>query len=116
MIYGDGSTSMDFIYVSDIAKANVAALLADVTDSAFNVGYNRETSLKELLKLLLEANNSTLEPKHMPENTINPVSRRLADTSKALNLLNFKAEVSLEDGLKKLSAWYFEKQKTKTTV
>jgi UDP-glucose 4-epimerase len=116
LIYGDGSTSMDFVYVSDIAKANVAALLANVTDSAFNVGYNRETSLKELLELVLKANNSVLEPKHMPENTVNPVSRRLADTSKALNLLNFKAEVSLEDGLKKLSTWYFEKQKAKTTV
>ena len=116
LIYGDGSTSMDFVYVSDIAKANVAALMSDITDNAFNVGYNRETSLKELLDLVLKANNSKLEPKHMPENSVNPVSRRLADTSKALNLLNFKAEVSLEDGLKKLSAWYFEKQKTKTTV
>jgi UDP-glucose 4-epimerase len=116
LIYGDGSTSMDFVYVSDIAQANVAALMSDITDNAFNVGYNRETSLKELLDLVLKANNSKLEPKHMPENSVNPVSRRLADTSKALNLLNFKAEVSLEDGLKKLSAWYFEKQKTKTTV
>ena len=114
-IYGDGSTSMDFVYVSDIAKANVAALLADVTDNAFNVGFNRETSLKELLELLLKANNSNLEPKHMAENSVNPVSRRLADTSKAEKLLGFKASVSLEEGLKKLSAWYFEKQKSNKT-
>lgn len=110
LIYGDGSTSMDFVYVEDVARANVAALLADATDEAFNVGNCRETSLKELLEALLEANNSDLKPAFMPDNTINPVSRRLADTSKAKKMLNFTAQVPLEEGLKKLSAWYFEKQ------
>ncbi|MGB3946824.1 MAG: NAD-dependent epimerase/dehydratase family protein [Bacteroidia bacterium] len=110
LIYGDGSTSMDFVYVRDVAKANVAALLADVTDQAFNVGNKRETSLKELLVLLLNANNSTLQPEHREENTINPVSRRLAEIEKAEKLLAFKPTVTLEEGLKLLSAWYFEKQ------
>jgi UDP-glucose 4-epimerase len=115
-IYGDGSTSMDFVYVSDIAKANVAALLSDATDKAFNVGFNRETSLSELLKLLLQVNNSSLTPRHMPENTVNPVSRRLADTSRATQLLGFTAHVSLEEGLKRMSTWYFEKQQEKKAI
>ncbi len=110
LIYGDGSTSMDFVYVEDVAKANVAALLGDVTDQAFNVGNGRETTLKQLLEALLEANNSTFQPQFVADNTINPVSRRLADVSKAAELLNFKASVSLEEGLKKLSEWYFSKQ------
>ncbi len=38
LIYGDGSTTMDFVYVRDIAKANIAALQADVTDQSFNIG------------------------------------------------------------------------------
>jgi UDP-glucose 4-epimerase len=109
-IYGDGSTSMDFVYVEDVARANVAALIADVSDEAFNVGNCRETSLKQLLETLLSANESDLKPEFVPDNTINPVSRRLADTSKAKKLLNFEAEISLEEGLKKLSSWYFEKQ------
>jgi UDP-glucose 4-epimerase len=111
LIYGDGSTSMDFVYVRDVAKANVLALLADVTDEAFNVGNQRETSLKELLEALLQANNSTLEPQFMPDNTVNPVSRRLADISKATRLLGYEPTISLEEGLKLLSDWYFEKQK-----
>ena len=110
LIYGDGSTTMDFVYVEDIARANVAALLSDATDEAFNVGNSRETSLKQLLEALLEANNSSLKPEFVADNTINPVSRRLADVSKAADLLNFKALVSLEEGLKKLSDWYFKKQ------
>ncbi|PRY06772.1 UDP-glucose 4-epimerase [Pontibacter ummariensis] len=111
LIYGDGSTSMDFVYVKDVAKANVAALLADVSDQAFNVGNCKETSLKQLLESLLEANNSTLEPEYREENTVNPVSRRLAANSKAQELLNFVPTVSLKQGLKELSEWYFEKKK-----
>lgn len=111
LIYGDGSTSMDFVYVRDIARANVLALLSEVTDEAFNVGCQRETSLKQLLEILLEVNNSKLEPAFMPENTVNPVSRRLADISKIQKVLGYEPSVSLEEGLKLLSDWYFEKQK-----
>lgn len=112
LIYGDGSTTMDFVYVRDIAKANVAALEADVTDEAFNIGNCEETSLKQLLDVLLKVNDSTLEPEFREENSINPVSRRLADISKAKELLSFTPTVSLEQGMKELSAWYFEKLKT----
>ena len=110
LIYGDGSTSMDFVYVQDVASANVAALLSDVTDEAFNIGNKRETSLKELLILLLEANNSNLTPEFRADNTINPVSKRIAEIEKAQKLLQFKPAISLEAGLKLLSKWYFEKQ------
>ncbi len=114
LIYGDGSTTMDFVYVKDIAKSNVAALQADVTDEAFNIGNCEETSLAMLLDVFLKVNKSTLVPEHREENSINPVSRRLADISKAKKLLNFVPTVSLEKGLKELSEWYFEKIKITT--
>lgn len=111
LIYGDGSTSMDFVYVKEVARANVAALLADVADHIFNVGNCEETSLKQLLEALLEVNQSDLEPEYREENIINPVSRRQADNSKAKEFLKFEPTVSLELGLKELSDWYFEKRK-----
>ena len=111
-IHGDGSTTMDFVYVEDVARANVAALLSDVTDEVFNIGNCRETSLKQLLEVMLKINNSDLTPVFIESNVINPVSRRLADNNKALKLLGFKPQVTLEEGLKKLSEWYFEKSKT----
>ncbi len=114
LIYGDGSDSMDFVYVEDVARANIAAMEADATDEAFNVGCNRETSLKELLEALLSVNNSSLQPAFRPANSVNPVSRRLADITKAERMLGFTPSVSLEDGLIKLSSWYFELQKAKT--
>ena len=112
LIYGDGSTTMDFVYVRDIAKANVAALQADVTDEAFNIGNCEETSLKGLLDVLLKVNDSTLTPEFREESSVNPVGRRLADISKAKKLLGFTPTVSLEEGMKELSEWYFSKIKT----
>ncbi|GAA4439469.1 NAD-dependent epimerase/dehydratase family protein [Pontibacter saemangeumensis] len=112
LIYGDGSTTMDFVYVRDVAKANIVALVSDVTDQAFNVGNCEETSLKQLLQAMLKVNNSALEPEYREENSINPVSRRLADNSKAKELLHFEPTVNIEEGLKELSQWYFKKKKT----
>ncbi len=112
-IFGDGTDSMDFVHVKDIAKANVLALLSEVTDEAFNVGCQVETNLKEMLAVLLKVNNANLEPVYKEANSINPVSRRLADITKAKQLLGYTPDISLEQGLQKLSAWYFEKQKQK---
>lgn len=110
IIHGDGSTSMDFVCVRDIAKANIAALQADVSDEVFNIGNCVETSLKQLLEAILEVNHSELKPQFHEANSVNPVSRRLADISKAKKLLGFESSISLKDGLKELSKWYFEKQ------
>jgi UDP-glucose 4-epimerase len=114
LIYGDGNTTMDFVHVKDIAKANVAALVSNITDEVFNIGNCVETSLNQLLKVLLQVNNSTLIAEHREENTVNPVSKRWADINKAADVLNFKATISLQEGLKELSDWYFAKQKLAT--
>jgi UDP-glucose 4-epimerase len=114
VIYGDGSTTMDFVYVKDIARANIAALQSAVTDEAFNIGNCEETSLAGLLKVMLKVNGSTLTTEYREENSINPVQRRLADISKAKELLGFTPTVSLEQGMKELSEWYFEKLKVTT--
>lgn len=106
-IFGDGSTTMDFVYVKDVASANVAALLSDYSDETFNVGNAEETSLKELLKVLLRVNNSNLSTQFVEENSVNPVSRRLADTRKIHEYLNLKPAFNLEQGLSELSEWYY---------
>jgi UDP-glucose 4-epimerase len=111
LIYGNGATSMDFVYVKDIAKANVAALNADVTDEIFNIGNCIETSLKELLEIILKVNKSGMKPEYRKENSVNPVSRRLAGIEKAKTLIGFSPVTPLETGLEELSDWYFEKQK-----
>jgi UDP-glucose 4-epimerase len=111
LIFGDGSSTMDFVNVRDVARANITALQADITDEAFNVGSCRETSLRHLLDALLKVNGSNLQPEHREETSVNPVSRRLADISKARRLLGFEPSVGLEAGLEELSDWYFARKK-----
>lgn len=106
LIHGDGTQTMDFVHVHDIARANVLAAKSEATDEVFNVASGEETSLRELAAMLSHVMGSSLEPQHQPARKINNVTRRLADTSKAERLLGFKTEVSLEDGLRDLVAWW----------
>jgi UDP-glucose 4-epimerase len=106
LILGDGSTTMDFIYIEDVARANILALQSDVGDDVFNVGSGTETSLTQLADALLWVMKSNLKPIYGPERKVNPVSRRLADTAKARELLGFQATISLEEGLTRLVDWW----------
>ena len=106
LILGDGKTTMDFVYIEDVARSNILSLASDVTDDVFNVASGNETSLNQLAEALLKVMGSNLKPEYGPERKVNPVSRRLADTTKAEKLLGFRAEVSLEDGLSRLVEWW----------
>ncbi|MGH8490338.1 MAG: NAD-dependent epimerase/dehydratase family protein [Gammaproteobacteria bacterium] len=106
LVLGDGRATMDFVYIEDVARSNILALQSDVTDDVFNVASGTETSLDGLAAVLLRVMGSDLEAKYGPERNVNPVSRRLADTNKATRLLGFKAQVGLEEGLRRLVAWW----------
>jgi UDP-glucose 4-epimerase len=106
LIFGDGQQTMDFIYIDDVARANVLALGSDVSDEVFNVASGTETSLAELATALSGVMGSQIAPVHGPERGVNPVPRRLASTEKAERLLGFKAGVSLETGLRRLVHWW----------
>lgn len=106
LILGDGEQTMDFVYVTDIARANLAAARADVTDRVYNVARGKETSLNQLARALLTVMNSDLEPEYGPERKVNAVRRRLASTVAAQRDLGFRAEVSLEEGLARLVEWW----------
>ena len=106
LILGDGSQTMDFIYMGDIARANMLAAESDLTDVVFNVASGTETSLLELAQMLLRVMGSDLPVEHGPARGVNGVTRRLADTSLARDQLGFEAEVDLEEGLTRLVEWW----------
>ena len=106
LILGDGTQTMDFVYIEDVARSNILALLSDVTDDVFNVASGTETSLNQLATALLKVMGSDITPEYGPERKVNPVPRRLADTTKAERMLGFRAQVSLEEGLKRLVDWW----------
>lgn len=106
LILGDGTQTMDFVFTEDIARANLLAAEAPVTDAVFNVASGTETSLRELAEMLLHVMGADVSPVHGPERAVNKVSRRLADTTAAAEQLGFRAGTDLQEGLRRLVAWW----------
>jgi UDP-glucose 4-epimerase len=104
IVFGDGSQAYDFIYVGDVARANVLALRSDVRDDVINVCTGTKTSIRELVDLLRELSGSKLEPEYRPAPQ-QLVTDRLGDPAKCRQLLGFEATVPLRDGLRDLIAW-----------
>jgi UDP-glucose 4-epimerase len=106
LILGDGHQTMDFVHVSDVARANLLAATADVTGEALNVARGTETSLRELAHALLAVMAADLPVEYGPARSVNAVARRLADTTRARELLGFRAEIGLDEGLRSLVDWW----------
>jgi UDP-glucose 4-epimerase len=106
LIFGDGTQTMDFVYVEDVARANILAAQSDVSDDVFNVACGVETSLTELVRALLRVMGSDLKPEYGSARRVNPVARRLAEVSHARQRIGFQAEVQLEEGLRRLVDWW----------
>ncbi len=114
LIFGDGTQTMDFVHVHDIARANVLAAQAAATDSVYNIATSTETSLAELAAALLRAMGSDLTPEHGPARAVNGVTRRLADISAARRDLGWEPRIGLDEGLRELVAWW--RAETSNTV
>jgi UDP-glucose 4-epimerase len=106
LILGDGLQTMDFVYTEDIARANLLAASSDATDQVFNIASSTESSLIDLAEALQRAMGSDLELEFGPPRGVNGVTRRLADTSAAAQVLGWKADIGLDEGLTRLVAWW----------
>jgi UDP-glucose 4-epimerase len=106
LIFGDGLQTMDFVHVHDIARANVLAAQADVTDSVYNIATATETSLLDLAQALAAAMDSDLKPEFGPARAVNGVTRRLADISAAGRDLGWEPRIGLHEGLRGLVDWW----------
>jgi UDP-glucose 4-epimerase len=106
LIFGDGTQTMDFIYVKDIARANILAADSPISDEVFNIACGVETSLNDLAYALMRVMGVDMQLEYGPERKVNPVPRRLADTSSARDRIGFTAQVQLEAGLSELVDWW----------
>lgn len=104
IVYGDGSQAYDFIYVSDVARANICALTSSATNQCYNVGSGVQTSIKELTEKIIEISGSNL-PIHYEPAGQTFVTNRIGDPYRAENEMGFKYSIDLEEGLRKLIEW-----------
>jgi UDP-glucose 4-epimerase len=104
-IKGEGDEVQDFVYVGDVAEANLKALTSGVTDEAINIAYGKPTTVKELIGTLVRLTNPDLEIEFLPgEERVFVPFRRFA-VEKAKELLAFQAVTDLEKGLEALIRW-----------
>jgi UDP-glucose 4-epimerase len=106
VIFGDGTQTTDYVYVEDVARANLLAATSDVTDEVFNIGSGAETSMNDLAATLGQVMGCGLPAEHGPGRKFNTLARRSSDSTKAKRVLGFYPQVSLEEGLSRLVSWW----------
>ena len=101
-IEGDGTATLDLVYVGDCARANLLAAVSGIEADVFNVASGRETTVKELAETMLRLyGREDLEPVYVPRDA-KLVARRWGSPDKARELLGFEVEISNEEGLRRV--------------
>ena len=105
LIFGDGSASADYVYVEDVARANIAAAESAARDAIVNVCTGVETPLRDLAALVLRLTGSDvgIERRPQPEGAL--PARRYGDPARARDVLGFEATTGLEEGVRRLIEW-----------
>ena len=107
-INGDGSQAYDFVYVEDVARANVQALLSNQDFGMYNVGTEVQTTINELCEMILKLKESDLKVQYNPyseDDARSMVKNRIGSRVKAEQDLGFKYKYELKEGLEKLIQW-----------
>lgn len=100
IIYGDGLQKRDFVYVGDVARANLLCMESKIDSTFFNVGSGKTTSVLELADMIIKA--SGLELKPVFEKPLQgDVKESQADTSLIEKMISWHAEMKLDN-------WLFE--------
>lgn len=100
VIDGEGKQSMDFIHVTDIARAVVLAVGSEKGNVPINVGTGIDTTVAELADILIKAVGADVEPQFNPREVL--VSRRAADVTRAKEILGFEASIPVGEGMSNL--------------
>jgi len=100
IIFGNGSQIRDFIFVGDVAKANIYAMNSKVSSGFFNIGTGITTSIQQLANTMIDLSGLKLKPQY--EKPLDgDVQESQADIRFTKEMLGWEYEVSLKDGLAK---------------
>lgn len=100
VVHGQGVQTRDYVFVDDVVRCMIAAATAPGLDNAvINVGSGTETSVRELVRLVIEITESKSEVVYNPR-TSPGVSRMCADLSLAREKLGYQPRISLSEGLR----------------
>jgi UDP-glucose 4-epimerase len=106
IVYGNGRQTRDFVYVEDVVEANLA-VMAQETQGIYNVGTGEETSINDLLRILVSSTNSTCKEVHGPAKTGEQV-RSVIDSGKLRQELSWEPRTELGEGIKRTVDYFRE--------
>jgi len=112
-VHGDGTATRDWLYVEDDAEAIQAAIEADLdlgVGEVINIATGVDVSVSDIADLVLDLTGKPASLKEHVEERPGQVHRHIGSTDKAERLLGWRAETSLEAGLRRTVAWYRENQ------
>jgi len=113
-VYGDGGQTRDFIYVADVAAANVAAIFGRLSGEV-NVGTGRETSVNTIIKRLLAESGRHAKSEFLPAREFE-VRRACLNPTRAHRHLHWKAEVSINHGLEQTWLWFRKRHSAQRAI
>ena len=100
IIFGDGLQIRDFIHVSDIAEANLSAMLSNTNSGFFNIGTGIGTKIIDLAKIMIKIFDEKFEP--IFQNPLKgDVKISQADMTLTKKMINWESKIGLEEGLRK---------------
>lgn len=105
VIFGDGNQTRDFVYVGDVANANLISLNKKIDMRIFNIGTGIETSVNEISDKLKNILNSKIDPIH-GDAIKGEVRRIYLDVSLAKKELGWSPKTNLDNGLRKTIDWF----------
>ena len=109
-IFGDGSKTRDYIFVGDIARANLMAMDDSGDDNVFNLSWGRETRDNQIFRAVRDAVGASVTPAYAPQRP-GEANRVSLDISKAERLMGWKPNVPLEAGVQQTVTYYVERHR-----
>jgi UDP-glucose 4-epimerase len=107
IVNGNGRQTRDFVYVDDVVEANLAAMGQDI-QGTYNVGTGEETSINDLLRILVRHTNSTCKEVHGPAKG-GEQARSVIDSGKLRQELSWESRTELSEGLKRTVDYFRER-------
>ncbi len=104
IINGDGTHTRDYVYVDDVAKANLLALTTKYV-GALNIGTTTEISTNEVFRKVVSVFGASIEEVHGPERPGEQVQSSLS-YKKAQQILGWQPTVTFDEGVERVVAWY----------
>lgn len=97
-VFGNGAQTRDFVYVEDVAKANLLAMEKEVKNEIFNIGSGKETSVNEIFDIIQEILKSNVKAKFDPP-IKGEVKRICLSIDRAKRKLGWKPEINIQNGI-----------------